>query len=467
MITNPQNTMMFIYKHIEPFYFMLDQLGRQIDSLDFPISAYERALGEYVRTLNDPAERTNVRRGLSVSNLNDCGFLTYVDTSRGAFNLQPFILDGIRSIESHRIRELGQPDLDFIHGQFLTVYRYFMSEQCTWYSDDVGWQEHLTTLIEVLHETLARIDRNVRALDGSANHLANILEQHNNDLMLPTEKVRKALLEVQHIYDRNIIPTLTFLTINAQVGEHSIMYLIKRIHERFRDTRFYKETQIISTVEMRLLSYSQEVSKIKKRMHHFLLMDQSQRALFEAVERRFNTLKNLCVDSLDERINNRNIDYADPFFDPSRRLEGMTRWVANTRSYRTHIEWPDADVRGLTLEHIRIRQTEAEAIKAVSTKTLHVKQRITEHERAQRKHIDKIIEVMKSFVAETETVDAYLAVHTHLVYGLEGYQLPDLYDALAMIDDGYTLVPCFRRATLQHEDYKLTYMINKLEPKDA
>jgi len=461
--TNPQQTIVLMFTHVEPFFWLLDHHGSQMEELDFTISAYERSLREYLQEIEDGTVRVNINRALSVNNLNECGFLTYVDKNRGAFNFQPHILDTLRALDSKRIRELGQPDLDFIHSQVLTVHKYYMSDSCCWIKEDLLWQEQLIALKEILHDTLARIDRNVRALEGSANRLAAVLDKHHQQMLLPTDKVRKALVEVQRIYDRNIIPTLTFLTPGAQVDEHSAMNLIQQIHQRFSDESFFAETHYIATVEMRLLSYSEKVAKIRKRMHQYLLMDQKQRQLFEAVESRFNELYGQCLDNLDQRINKRSLAPNHPIFERSKGFYGLNRWNADTTSFRNQIEWPENDVRALTLEHIRVKQDEAVAVKKASKKHTHSVQRVNEADRQQRKRIDRLMKAMEGFEATEGMYDVYKEINSYLLEAMDDYQLPDIYDALPMIDSRFRLKPLYRRDEITLGDYKLSYMIKSLE----
>ena len=128
MDTNAQNTLVLIFQHVDIFFTMLDQYSNTKKSvIGFQISAYESVISTYVNKNNlNKQDIQRLRVALSIKNLDECSLLLFVDESRGQFALHKGLLQTIQNLDSKRIRELGQPDLDNIYLQIKSVHDYFM-----------------------------------------------------------------------------------------------------------------------------------------------------------------------------------------------------------------------------------------------------------------------------------------------------------------------------------------------------
>ena len=129
METNAQNTVVTIFQHVGVFYTMLDHYSDQSKTVvGFQISVYESVLQHYLeQNITDRNDRQRIASALDVSNMFECGLLSFINDSQGVFGLQQGLLQTIQGLDSKRIRELGQPDLDIIYAQMRSLYDYFIN----------------------------------------------------------------------------------------------------------------------------------------------------------------------------------------------------------------------------------------------------------------------------------------------------------------------------------------------------
>ena len=290
MDTNAQNTLVIIFQHVEIFFTMLDHYSDSSKHVvGFKVAEYEGVIEQYLDRLEfKQQDKQRIRIALSVRNMNECSLLNFVDDQRGQFSLQRGLLQTIQGLDSKRIRELGQPDLDNIYGQIKRLHDYFILLAGIYNRDDPDFNENLAVLMDVLQETLTKIDHNVRALEGSSKRLSEVLESHNFNQMAMNDQVRSALEEVIQISKRNIRPTLIFLNEKIMAAGTSAMLLIREIRESFLNKGFHSEYANISTIEMKLLSYAEVISDTRRRMNSYVEMDKKQRDLYNNIEQRFN-----------------------------------------------------------------------------------------------------------------------------------------------------------------------------------
>lgn len=466
MDTNAQNTLVIIFQHVEIFFTMLDHYSDNSKHvIGFKVAEYEGVIEQYLDRLEfKQQDKQRIRIALSVRNMNECSLLSYVDDQRGQFSLQRGLLQTIQGLDSKRIRELGQPDLDNIYGQIKRMHDYFIPLAGVYNRDDLDFNENLTVLMDILQETLTKIDHNVRALEGSSKRLSEVLESHNFNQMAMNDQVRSALEEVIQISKRNIRPTLIFLNEKIMASGTSAMLLIREIRESFLDKGFHSEYADISTIEMKLLSYAEVISDTRRRMNRYVEMDKKQRDLYNNIEQRFNELYSLVVSRLDSKLTGKKIPSDDPIFEPSRSFTGLVNW---TQSKLTGplIELPENAGDQYVNEYIRNKLDQADAIN--SNKRTPVKDHLSAQERFEKKQkIQRVKSAMNGFETKTASDDLYLSVHNHLKEHLVNYQLMDLFDALHFVpkDPQY-------RATLVSRDIiykskKLTYMVRKAESEN-
>jgi hypothetical protein len=459
MDTNAQNTLVIIFQHVEIFFTMLDHYSDSSKHVvGFKVAEYEGVIEQYLDRLEfKQQDKQRIRIALSVRNMNECSLLSFVDDQRGQFSLQRGLLQTIQGLDSKRIRELGQPDLDNIYGQIKRLHDYFIPLVGIYNCDDPDFNENLIVLMDVLQETLTKIDHNVRALEGSSKRLSEVIESHNFNQMAMNDQVRSALEEVIQISKRNIRPTLIFLNEKIMATGTSAMLLIREIRESFFEKGFHSEYANISTIEMKLLSYAEVISDTRRRMNRYVEMDKKQRNLYNNIEQRFNELYSLVVSRLDSKLTGKKIPSGDPIFEPSRSFTGLVNW---TQSKLTGplIELPENAGDQYVNEYIRNKLDQAHAIN--SNKRTPVKDPLSAQERFEKKQrIQRVKLAMKGFESKAVNDDLYLSVHNHLKEYLANYQLMDLFDALHFIpkDTQY-------RATLVSRDIiykskKLTYMV--------
>ena len=444
---------------------MLDHYSdRSKTVVGFQLAPYEAVIEHYLKTqVPKKNDQQRIRTALSLSNMDECGLLSFIDDRRGQFALQRGLLQTIQNLDSKRIRELGQPDLDIIYAQMKQLYDYFIPKGGAYDGYDPNFQENLAALLDVLQETLTKIDHNVRALDGSSKRLSEILDSHDFAQMVMTDQVRSALEEVIHISKRNIRPTLVFLNEKAMAADASAMYLIRRIRESFERTSFHTELANISTIEMKLLSYAEVIANIRRRMNRYVEMDRKQRDIYNNIEQRFNTLYNAVVARLDAKLTGKRIPSDDPMYAPSRVFRGLNNWSSSSLAGAL-IELPENAGDKYVNEHIRTKLNRADAIGNNKRKPGQKSSTAKDsYEKSQR--IVRIKDIMATFDTSQHIEDVYLAVHEHLKAYLSDYCLKDIFDALHFLSSA-RVMHTLSRQTLIHNSQKLTYLVKTIRAQE-
>lgn len=463
MDTNAQNTLVILFQHVDIFCAMLDHYSDDSKTVvGFKVSAYEAVIARYLEThVSDMADKRRIRKALSINNMDECGLLSFIDDRRGQFALQRGLLQTIQNLDSKRIRELGQPDLDIIYAQMKQLHDYFIPKGGAYDRYDPDFQENLAALFDVLQDTLTKIDHNVRALDGSSKRLSEILDSHDFNKMVMTDQVRSALAEVIRISKRNIRPTLIFLNEKAMATDASAMYLLHKIRNSFESTSFHTELANITTIEMKLLSYAEVISDIRRRMNSYVEMDRRQRELYNTIEQRFNELHSAVVSRLDTKLGGKKVPADDPMFALSRAFKGLHNWSTSNLSSPL-IELPEHAGNNYALEYIRMKMKRANAINSTARKpTPRGISARESYERAQR--TIKIKKVMELFNSDAGVDDLYQALHNHLQQHLSNYSLKDIYDAMCFISNSERIRPTLQQQTITYNSQKLTYLVRIME----
>jgi hypothetical protein len=462
MQTNAQNTLVMLFQHVDIFFTMLDyHTSRHKSVAGFNISSYEATLISYVEhQVADPNDRRRIISALSIRNLNKCGLVSFINDSKGLFALQKGLLQTIQNLDSRRIRELGQPDLDIIYAQVRTLYDYFMSKQGELSHENPEFLENLAALTDTMQDIFSKIDHNVRALDGSSKRLSEIVDSHDFNQQVPTEQVQKALDEIIRIYRRNIKPTLTFLNEKAMANDASAMYLIRQIRESLEKTTFYKELDNIVTVEMKLLSYAEVINLIRKKLSRYVDMSIAQRKLYDNIEIQFNEINQLVVELLDTRLTGKQLSPGHPIFAPSSIFSGLLSW-SRTNLTAPLIELPADFGAGMALEYIRTKLNRADILETAKRRPLvntHTKESYL-----RRRHVMQIKKAMASFGHNNPVPDLYLAIHQHLCRTLPDYGLKDIYDALPFVSKILFKTQTLERREIRYGTKVLSYTVKRLE----
>lgn len=461
MDTNAQNTVVIIFQHVDIFFTMLDHYaGNSKTVVGFQIAAYESVIESYLNKKElSKQDGQRIRTALSIKNMNECCLLSFVDDQRGQFALQRSLLQTIQNLDSKRIRELGQPDLDNIYEQIRRLYDFFIPRAGIYEREDLDFRENLAALMDVLHETLNKIDHNVRALEGSSKRLSEILDSHDFNQMVMNDRVRNALQEVIRISKRNIRPTLVFLNEKIMAAGTSAMQLIREIRESFAKTGFHIEYANIATIEMKLLSYAEVIGDTRRRMNRYVEMDRKQRELYNNIEQRFNELYALVVSRLDSKLTGKKVPSDDPIFEPARAFRGLVNWTSSNLT-GAQIELPEYAGDQYVHEYIRNQLNRADAIN--SSKRTPGKDPLSAKERFEKtQRIQRIKQAMDGFDIHGALDDLYLAIHQHLVTSLTNYELKDLFDALHFVANNKLYQATLLRGEIIYKSQKLLYLVRR------
>lgn len=464
MKTNTQNTLAILFKNIDIFFDIIDYYAERSKSVSgFQMSVYEAILQTYIeQQIFDSNEQKRVASVLSLYNLKQCNLLAYVNDAKGIFHIQNDLLSLIKNVDSRRIRELGQPDLDVIYSQIKTLYDYFIKKNGHFIYHNTEFMENLNALTDTMQNIFSKIERNVRALDGSAKRLSEIVDNHDFEQYTPTEQVQEAFEEITCIYQRNILPTLAFLNEKAMTKDSSAMYLIRKIRETLNQTIFYEEANTISIIEMRLLSFAEVITDIQRKLHHYIEMSRKQRALYNVIEQYYNKLNSLVINLLDSKLTGKTLSFQHEFFNPAKIFNQLTSW-SRTNLTKPLIELPYNLNTQEVYEYIRNKLNQAEIFEnkkhIPSKKVINIKEHI--YKRTRVKRIKGLMNVFQTINCD----DLYIEIHHYLSDKLDQYSLKDIYDARVFLPKKYSVITTLKRGTIQYNRQELSYPIKKIVEK--
>lgn len=465
MKTNAHNTLAILFQHVEIFYNVIDYYNEQSrSSSDFQIFVYEGILENYIQQrVADINDQKRITSALSLHNLNQCNQIAYIDNAKGIFRIKNDLLSVIKNIDSTRLRELGQPDLDVIYSQIRIFYDYFSHHEKNYSHYHSEFMEHIDALMDTMQDVFSKIEHNVRALDGNAKRLSEIVDSHDFEKHTPTEQVEKAFKEIAHIYQRNILPTLAFLNEEAMAKDSSAIYLIRKIREKLNHSTFYEEARTISIIEMRLLSFTEVITDIRRKLHRYIDMNQKQRALYNRVEQYYNQLNSLVIELLDSKLTGKLLSPQHEFFQPAKIFNQLTSW-SRTNLTKPLIELPNNFNIEVTYEYVRDKLDNIAAFSSKKQMPVAKSKNNKEHI-LKRKRVERIKSLMRSFQGE-DCNDLYLAIHHYLSDKIEQYSLKDIYDAKAFLDKKYAVTTTLKRNTIRYNQQELSYPIKKLMEKN-
>lgn len=464
MQTNAPITASFIFAHVDIFFELLDSHADESknNARGFKISTYEFILQKYVaHHTADENDRKRILKTLSLDNLKHCELLAFINPQKGSFNLRKDLLSMIVGFDSKRLRELGQPDLDIIYSQIKTFYDYFQQKNGHFSHLDIEFMENLTALIDTLQEIFAKIQHNVRALEGSSKRLSEIVDSHDLTKIAPTLQLNEAFAEILKIYQRNIMPTLSFLNEQAMAQDSSAMYLIRKIREMLENTTFYEEVSTISTIEMRLLSFTEVISDIRRKLHRYIDMNREQRKLYNAIERQYNELNLLVINELDSKLTGKILPSTHSFFNPSLPIQHLITWSRSLHKKQL-MSLPQDGNPSLAYELIRTKLEQVNAFERPKTTPKEITLEEHRSRLLKRQHVSHIKKLMESFIFP-ENSDLYLAIHEHLIDHLPDYRLQDIYDAKAFIPKDKNIITHLQRNTIEYRQQALSYPIKSLQ----
>lgn len=469
MAIAPDLTLRLLLEHKQTFLSLLEEMDRRPTDPHLPTALYNRRIRELAERLRG-AEGQRVRDALSLDNLHRNGFLLDWRAKEGTVVWKPWLVEMLRHLDSLRLRELSDKDLEHLRSQIDNVVTQLCASGVSAARGNPDFMELLTLMYNTLNTVRDRLQQNVRSLEAQSQHLAQILESDEVGTLERAQQMREALVRVHRLYDRHIKPMLQFVD-EAQdyKDKKNPMALISRLAVRMAEMGFPAEAGRISNIHLSILAHAKDVRPIARLLARYVRQDKEERHRYNAIEKQFNMLLTACRGTLhDGNQRTRFLSHEHPVFQSGDMFMGLK---AHNQSARTPFTWADE------MRYARVLDEKVRAYQEGTLKRLAETRRPTgadygEIERRQEARAlretrtKRLLAVLEAFDVHTSRQDIHEALHGHLSGRLEDYALADLVEAHAALQMKERRRLSYRRREfkeLVHAGYRLRYMVCTLE----
>lgn len=453
MPVNAQVTLQRILDNPRIFFDLLDHAEERdgYGNEEFSISVYNHVLSTAI-SRKEGLDKQRLVEALNLDNLEYSGLLDCYDERSDRFLLKPFVVSMIRHLDSGRLKELTDADLDNLRVQLLHLRDALKDPKFMWFEDDANFIETRNTVISTVRNAASRIKENIAALRGQSQKLAEIVETSGGEGGR-TVQVASALDQIHQITVRHIEPTLRFLDPN---GDWKGMYIdapmkiIGELLSLFEMRNLTTEYGSINRVYLLLHVYAEDISEIRRSLDSYLYLRDRQRQVYERIEQRYNTLVSL-VQGMHDGKKGRFLKPSDAHFDPASGLLGMKDYKSG---FSQRLNLPEKNLKPAMQEFLRAKCSAYEARADRAFREAPAPQ--VQNSRHQRQRFNLIANVAKK-IALQPNHDVYEQIHKALVIELDGYQLPELIEALPFTAGAKNTVIFHRRRQLFLGGKRLDY----------
>jgi len=450
---NAQVTLQRILDNPKIFFDLLDHAEDRdgYGNEEFSISVYNHVLSTAI-SRKEGLEKQRLVEALNLDNLEYSGLLDCYDERSDRFLLKPFVVSMIRHLDSGRLKELTDVDLDNLRVQLLHLRDALKDPKFMWFEDDANFIETRNTVISTVRNAASRIKENIAALRGQSQKLAEIVETSGSEGGRAVQ-VALALDQIHQITIRHIEPTLKFLDPNGDWKGMYIdapMQIINEILKLFEYRGLTTEYGSINRVYLLLHVYAEDISEIRRSLDSYLYLRDRQRQVYERIEQRYNTLLTL-VEGVHDGKKGRLLRPSEAHFSPARNFLGMKDYKSG---FSQRLNLPERDLKPAMQEFMRAKLS---AFEARVDKAFHeAPTSQVENSRHRRQRFNLIASVAKKITLEPNQ-DVYEQIHSRLVNDLDGYQLPELIEALPFTTGAKNTVIFHRRKQLYLGGKRLDY----------
>lgn len=478
MFVNSEQTLITILRQKNLFFRLMDyaQSITANHTLEFTISDYEQLLAQTAKLENETEQR-RLFETLSVENLERNGLLSYIDRHSGRFRLQDFVLEMLRHLDKTRLRELSSAELNQLMRQLEESYRQISNPMIIWDDQQDAFVELVSSVYDTLQHVASQLSTNVRALQGQAERLANLVDEDNFTDLSQTHQIRVALEAILKIHERHVTPTLQFLDPRLDIkrattdlfGESAPMAIVQKIITRFTEHRLSEHVTRLQRIQWHILSMGREVSHIAKSLDSYVRYAAIERKRYNRIEKLYTDLIEATQAKHTGNLRDYLLKNTDPVFQTIAVLGGIKNFA---RGQNANLNWPTASGTTALDEVLRVRLTQKNTLKSARKKQLPLP--LSQAEIAKRQHIGVLTQAMQDYSPTLPIADIYLSLHHYLSNTLCDYSPHDLPEALAFIkpkfmDHDIVLAIPFDWGTIHYGNWCFTYRVRclSLAPKDT
>lgn len=459
----------FVLKQIIEHRQLFTQLVAYIEEHDGDVEIPSRLYRFIVRqaiqteaTQGNDRERERIRYTLSEDNLLRERLIIRKDPARGTLVLAPFVVDMLRHFDIGRMRGLSQAELEDLRDGLNQSLAAFQELPIDLENDD--FTDELRLLRRRIQDTLGKMQESIAALEAQGDHLADQVEQQDVGSLEGAAETRKALENINRIYQRYILPALEFLDPKTRfkkgVPAITAIRRIAKLAGESDQPALNEEMQLSANA---IQSYVKDIDSLRLSLERYVRQDRQQRQQYDAVERAFNAIRLATEERHDDSFRNLYI----PVRHAAIQSPGTFAGIKRMRFAR--LEWHDIDHRADIEEFTdrRIEELRSQLDKAGSVKVDPARARRSEAELQEQLRQHQIQALLETWTIPDDCQDLHASLHDYLGSHLEGYTLNDLLEALdwVMALPDFKFHARFQHLEIAHGELALSY--HPLIPREA
>ncbi|NIC38680.1 hypothetical protein HBJ58_18580 [Halomonas desiderata] len=265
MIISADRILIQLIEHREIFLGIVDYVAQHDGSTEIPLGLYRemvrRAMASplVVNAANPRAERRRLQDTFDLHNMQRSRLVIRVDQSRNMLTFAPFVLDMLRHFDASRLRGLSQTELEALRTDLNDSLTAITSSL-----DPDNFQEALRLLRRRISNTLAQVQESVAALQTQASHLSEQVEGQDMANLEEAVSIRKALSEINRIYQRYILPALEFLDPKTPLKGVPAVTAIRLIGDHFLTSEMPELATEMHLAAGAIQSYVNDIDAIRR-----------------------------------------------------------------------------------------------------------------------------------------------------------------------------------------------------------
>ena len=456
MPANISATIKKIIEFQDLFFEMLDDQAKEsIGYEGFLLPRYKYAMNRFAETIPEKSDKDAFYDTLGFSNLRQCELVVEFDNHSGRFFLKQWLIDMLRELDSRRMLSLPEATLESMRLSLATLSTKMKDPISSWHEDTQDGIEFRRHTVNLTGQVLSTIVSNIQALKGQSTSLAEIAKDASFFSLNHAQRQMKALNEIEHIYLRNVIPTLAFL--NPYATDESAITALNDISKQFTSKQRHSELATIRRRLFALAKCSREVQNIQTNLKDYLPLLESQRRIYDRIEERFNKLKNVVVEKMSGRKSGSRITPSDLISEDMKPISGLK--VFNSSFSGTRLNMITGQGRLHIDEYIRVKGEDFDSTEVKEFVYL-TPPAIDYTSRMHARIMQRLSLRMANFSMPDPDVELFGALHEYLVEKLNGYTLSYLIEAASLLPVKPSQVHQFTETTrthLEHGKYRLSY----------
>ncbi|MGB0662185.1 MAG: hypothetical protein ACPGMR_00165 [Pontibacterium sp.] len=428
MIVSTDKTLIAMIEKKDIFWDLIDYLDEQQEGREVPLSFYYERVRKAIQSVEQERDQKRLRQTLDIDNLAHSGLLMEVDRHRSVMVFQPFVIEMFRHFDRSRLRELSSEQLEALRSDLNNSLKRL--QECRILQGDEEYEQVLVVLFERLRNAHARIKQNVLSLQGQADYLSKVVEEQDIADLEQTLNAKKALEEINQIYQKHVLPTLQFLNEREHIKTgYPALTAVEEIATILQKAGMPSVSQRVLYAKNSIRAYAKDIEVIRKTLERYVRQSARQRHQYDCIESAFNKMREQVFTLYDGKLNSKYLDSRLDIFEYGKVFAGLKKLRFDAR-----LEWGDINHTQCFNEHLRVALPRLQNNQKSGVAELDSQDdnRYQQEQLLIRRKLD-IQALMESCEIIEGESDVHHYIHNYLAERLSGYALPDLLEGLGWL----------------------------------